>query len=136
MLSISRAVEVNPLGPLQAQLPPVSGCGPRLTVAAVEVTVALVSSIQTPFVEIYGVIVVAVQVLPLLPELPLPLEIPLQAVTAVANTDARTIPNILKIRRFMVRSLTKILITNKTLRHGISYIRQLCQENEMRIVEV
>jgi hypothetical protein len=97
---------------------------------------ALVSSIQTPFVEIYGVIVVAVQVLPLLPELPLPLEIPLQAVTAVANTDARTIPNILKIRRFMVRSLTKILITNKTLRHGISYIRQLCQENEMRIVEV
>ena len=32
MLSISREVEVNPLGPVQLHDPPLTGCGPRLTV--------------------------------------------------------------------------------------------------------
>ena len=39
MLSISRAVELNPLGPVQLQDPPVTGWGPRLTVAGSEATV-------------------------------------------------------------------------------------------------
>lgn len=33
ILSISRAVDVNPLGPVQFHVPPVRGCGPRFTVA-------------------------------------------------------------------------------------------------------
>jgi len=49
MASISRAVEVKPLGPLQDHDPPLVGCGPRLTVAEVELTVALDSWTQAPF---------------------------------------------------------------------------------------
>ena len=62
MLLIWRAVEVNPLGPVQLQLPPVTGCGPRSTTVLVELTVALVSSVQVPLTEMYGVIAVDVQV--------------------------------------------------------------------------
>lgn len=64
MLLICRAVEVNPLGPVQLQLPPVTGCGPRSTTVELEVTVALVSSDQLvpPFTEMYGVIAVDVHV--------------------------------------------------------------------------
>ena len=39
MLSISRAVELNPLGPVQFQEPPAKGWGPKLTVAGSEDTV-------------------------------------------------------------------------------------------------
>jgi hypothetical protein len=61
MLSISREVEVKPLGPVQLQEPPVNGCGPRFTVAAVEVTEALlVCSHAPPFIWIYGVMAVEV----------------------------------------------------------------------------
>jgi hypothetical protein len=63
MLSISRAVEVKPLGPVQDHDPPVSGCGPRSTVAVVEVTVAEDSSVQTPPTFISGTIAVGVQLL-------------------------------------------------------------------------
>jgi len=90
---------VKLFGPLHDHDPPLSACGPRLTVAEVELTVTLVSWTQAPFVKIPGVIVVATQVLPL------------QAVIAVANTAARTIPNVLKMRRFMLRSLMKMKIT-------------------------
>lgn len=31
MLSISREVDVNPLGPVQLHVPPVAGCGARFT---------------------------------------------------------------------------------------------------------
>jgi hypothetical protein len=48
---ISREVEVNPLGPLQDQLPPLTGCGPRVMAVEVEVTVALVSAAQVPLTE-------------------------------------------------------------------------------------
>ena len=51
MLSISRALEVKPLGPLQDQLPPLTGCGPMVTAVEVEVTVALVSAAQVPLTE-------------------------------------------------------------------------------------
>jgi hypothetical protein len=61
MLLIWRAVDVNPLGPVQLHDPPVTGCGPRSTTVAVEVTVALVSSVQVPLTEMYGVIAVGVQ---------------------------------------------------------------------------
>ncbi len=56
ILSISREVEVNPLGPVQLQEPPVNGCGPRLTVEEVEVTEALLVCCHAPpFTWIYGV---------------------------------------------------------------------------------
>ncbi len=48
ILSISRVVEVKPLGPLQLQEPPVNGCGPRFTVEAVEVTEALLVCCHAP----------------------------------------------------------------------------------------
>jgi hypothetical protein len=62
MLLIWRAVDVNPLGPVQLQLPPVTGCGPRSTAVVVEATVAVDSSVQVvpPFTEMYGVIALAV----------------------------------------------------------------------------
>jgi hypothetical protein len=52
MLLIWRAVEVNPLGPVQLQVP-VVGCGPRSTAVVVELTVAADSSVQVepPFTE-------------------------------------------------------------------------------------
>ena len=65
MLSISRAVEVNPLGPVQAHDPPLVGCGPRFTAVLVEVTVAEDSAVQVPLTEIYGTIAVEVQLLAL-----------------------------------------------------------------------
>ena len=43
MLSISRAVELNPLGPVQLQVPPVKGWGPKLIVAGSEDTVTLLT---------------------------------------------------------------------------------------------
>ena len=47
--SISRAVDANPLGPAQLQVPPVRGCGPRFTVDP-EATVVLAISCQAaPF---------------------------------------------------------------------------------------
>jgi hypothetical protein len=45
MPSISREVEVNPLGPVQAHDPPLLGCGPRLT-AVPEATEMLASCTQ------------------------------------------------------------------------------------------
>jgi hypothetical protein len=62
MLSISREVEVKPLGPVQLQLPPVSGHGPRFT-AVPEATLTVLSpaALQTPATEIYGTIAVGVQ---------------------------------------------------------------------------
>jgi hypothetical protein len=48
-LSISRAVEVKPFGPVQAHVPPLVGCGPRSTVALVEDTVALLAAIHALF---------------------------------------------------------------------------------------
>jgi hypothetical protein len=64
MLSISREVEVKPLGPVQAHDPPVSGHGPRSTAVEVEVTVAELTpaALQTPATEIYGTMAVGVQV--------------------------------------------------------------------------
>ncbi|MGA2087271.1 MAG: hypothetical protein ABSG60_17320 [Terracidiphilus sp.] len=47
MPSISREVEVKPLGPVQLHDPPLSGCGPRLT-AVPEATDILDSSTQPP----------------------------------------------------------------------------------------
>jgi hypothetical protein len=47
MLSISREVEVKPLGPVQAHDPPLVGCGPRLT-AVPEATEILDSCTQPP----------------------------------------------------------------------------------------
>lgn len=63
MLSSWRAVEVKPLGPVQAHDPPEVGCGPRSTAVVVEVTVAVDSSVQVvpPFTEMNGVIAVGVQ---------------------------------------------------------------------------
>jgi hypothetical protein len=55
MLSISRAVEVKPLGPVQLHVP-LDGCGPRFTVAVVELTVAEDPQAQLPFVKTNGVI--------------------------------------------------------------------------------
>jgi hypothetical protein len=49
MLSISRAVEVKPFGPAHDQLPPLDGCGPRLTAVVVELTVAADSTVHVPF---------------------------------------------------------------------------------------
>jgi hypothetical protein len=65
MLLIWRAVEVNPLGPVQLHDPPLIGCGPMSTTVVVEATVAVVSCVQVepPFTEIYGTIAVGVQVL-------------------------------------------------------------------------
>lgn len=62
MLLIWRVVEVNPLGPVQLQVP-VRGCGPRYTTVAVELTVAVDSSVQVepPFTEMNGTIGVCVQ---------------------------------------------------------------------------
>jgi len=65
MLSISRAVEVNPLGPVQAHDPPLVGCGPRFTAVLVEDTVAVDSCVQVPLTDIYGTIAVEVQLLAL-----------------------------------------------------------------------
>jgi hypothetical protein len=62
MLSISRAVEVNPPGPTQLHDPPLVGCGPRSTTVDVELTVAADSAVQTPLTETYGTMAVAVQV--------------------------------------------------------------------------
>ena len=63
MLSISREVEVKPLGPVQAHDPPLLGCGPRSTAVEVEATVAELTpaALQTPATEIYGTIAVGVQ---------------------------------------------------------------------------
>ena len=47
MLSTSRVVAIQPLGPAQYQLPPVVGCGPRFTADPV-VTVALAVCCQAP----------------------------------------------------------------------------------------
>jgi hypothetical protein len=63
MLSIWRDVDVYPLGPVQLQDPPLTGCGPRSTATEVEVAVALDSSVQVepPLMEMYGVMAVGVQ---------------------------------------------------------------------------
>ena len=47
MPSISREVDVNPFGPVQLQVPPVKGWGPRLTVVP-ELTVTLLILVQAP----------------------------------------------------------------------------------------
>ena len=44
----SREVDVNPLGPVQLQEPPVAGWGPRFTVAGSEATVALLACVHAP----------------------------------------------------------------------------------------
>jgi hypothetical protein len=51
------------LGPVQLHDPPLDGCGPRSTTVEVELAVALDSSVQVapPLIEMYGVIVVGVQ---------------------------------------------------------------------------
>src|SRR5437762_53739 len=57
---ISRDVELNPLGPLHDQDPPVVGCGPNLTLAPA-LTVTLAVCVQLPpFTCVYGVIAVGV----------------------------------------------------------------------------
>jgi hypothetical protein len=61
MSLICRAVEEYPLGPDQRQDPPLTGCGPRLTVEP-EATVTLDSCAHAPaFTCIYGVMAVGVQ---------------------------------------------------------------------------
>jgi hypothetical protein len=59
---ISRAVEVKLFGPVQDHEPPLTGCGPMVIAAEVEVTVALVSAAQVPLTEIYPTIGVGAQV--------------------------------------------------------------------------
>jgi hypothetical protein len=62
MPSISRTVEVKPLGPVQDHDPPVSGCGPRFTtVPDATVTELSGAGLQTPATEMYGTIAVGVQ---------------------------------------------------------------------------
>jgi hypothetical protein len=46
--SISRVVEVNPLGPVQLQDPPVKGWGPRFTVAGSEAAVTALACVHDP----------------------------------------------------------------------------------------
>jgi hypothetical protein len=86
-----REVEVNPLGPVQAQVPPEVGCGPRLTEAP-EATVAVFSSVQVvpPFTEIYGVIAVGVQVGPV-PDPPVPVTAVKEAVPSADELPEATI---------------------------------------------
>jgi hypothetical protein len=48
MLSISREVDVKPLGPLQLQEPPVVGWGPKFTVAGSEVTETALVCVHAP----------------------------------------------------------------------------------------
>ena len=54
-----------PLGPVQLHDPPLIGCGPRSTTVEAELTVALDSSVQVepPLIEMYGTIVVGVQLI-------------------------------------------------------------------------
>jgi hypothetical protein len=57
MLSISREVEVKLLGPVQAQLPPLVGQGPRFTaVPEATVTELTPAALQVPATETYGTI--------------------------------------------------------------------------------
>lgn len=65
ILLIWREVDLYPLGPVQLHDPPLIGCGPRSTAVDGEFTVALDSSVQVepPFTEMYGTIVVGVQLI-------------------------------------------------------------------------
>ncbi len=65
MLLIWREVDVYLLGPVQLQVPPLVGCGPRSTAVEGEFTVALDSSVQVepPLIEMYGTMVVGVQLM-------------------------------------------------------------------------
>jgi hypothetical protein len=99
------------LGPVQFHDPPLVGCGPRSTTVEGELTVALDSPVQVepPLIEMYGVIVVGVQltvkaivVLAVrLPEVPL---IVIVAEPAVAVLLAVSVSTLLRVVGFVAKA--------------------------------
>ncbi len=59
----TREVEVKPFGPVQLQLPPVCGCGPRFTVSPTFTATLAVCCQAPPFTCRYGTIVVGLMVM-------------------------------------------------------------------------